>query len=577
MITEFIFFVYGLAFFILGFAIFLYPKKHSDFGLARYINLIACFGVLHGINEWIDMFIIILTHDAAAVNESTLVVSSLELVRLVVLPVSFLFLVHFASRVLPDRFGNRRFLGYLTPIIVGLWLVVMLAGQRSGVRLDIWSRYLICFPGAFLAGFGLLLCCADFKAKGLPKVVVDLRVAGGALIAYSVISGLIVPAGDFWPASVFNYDGFQSVFGFRVQILRAVSAAVMAFGIVGLLRVFSWESTEALRRSQIRFNAVIDNSPVFVFITDADHKIIFVQGKGLESLGKVEGDVVGKGVGDVFGESAKMSDCRDRAMGGEVCALNASVDGVSFNVSLGPLRNERGGVEGVVGVAADVTELVRAQAELDKYKDEMTRSKDMVLLGTVSMAMAEQVEGPLDEARKLLFKSLSRLDKTIGAEDVKRGIKDGLVEISKAFLSINRFYTKANIQKRPKAEPVYLREMVERILAVFEDVARQRLLRFSTRGIDVVPCLYMTDRELEQMLFIPIQNAVQSADGKSARQLSIDCGMEEGMLVLKFADTCGGVDPAKMAGMMNIGTGEIGNGNGAGGFGLAVLGKLVDA
>jgi signal transduction histidine kinase len=53
----FIWFVYGLAFFTLGLVIIVYPKRSSAFKLANYIWLMAGFGILHGINEWLDMFI----------------------------------------------------------------------------------------------------------------------------------------------------------------------------------------------------------------------------------------------------------------------------------------------------------------------------------------------------------------------------------------------------------------------------------------------------------------------------------------------------------------------------------------
>lgn len=48
---EVVFFIYGLGFFILGFAVTLYPKKNSTFALAEHLYLIAGFGFLHGINE----------------------------------------------------------------------------------------------------------------------------------------------------------------------------------------------------------------------------------------------------------------------------------------------------------------------------------------------------------------------------------------------------------------------------------------------------------------------------------------------------------------------------------------------
>ncbi|MFH1665076.1 MAG: hypothetical protein ABIA77_03055, partial [Candidatus Omnitrophota bacterium] len=53
-----IFFVYGLSFFCLGLAILLYPAAGINFRLGKGIKLIGAFGVLHGVNEWIGMFLL---------------------------------------------------------------------------------------------------------------------------------------------------------------------------------------------------------------------------------------------------------------------------------------------------------------------------------------------------------------------------------------------------------------------------------------------------------------------------------------------------------------------------------------
>jgi hypothetical protein len=36
-----------------------YPKKDSSFFLAHKIHWVAWFGIIHGLNEWLDMFIMV--------------------------------------------------------------------------------------------------------------------------------------------------------------------------------------------------------------------------------------------------------------------------------------------------------------------------------------------------------------------------------------------------------------------------------------------------------------------------------------------------------------------------------------
>src|SRR5512132_647772 len=52
-----IYFVYGLGFFILGFAIILQVQQSSRLELARSLRWLAAFGIAHAFNEWGDLFI----------------------------------------------------------------------------------------------------------------------------------------------------------------------------------------------------------------------------------------------------------------------------------------------------------------------------------------------------------------------------------------------------------------------------------------------------------------------------------------------------------------------------------------
>ena len=52
-----VFFIYGLAFFLLGIAILLQSKRGSAFKIGNSLWLLAGFGLLHGLGDWMDMFL----------------------------------------------------------------------------------------------------------------------------------------------------------------------------------------------------------------------------------------------------------------------------------------------------------------------------------------------------------------------------------------------------------------------------------------------------------------------------------------------------------------------------------------
>ncbi|MBN2315114.1 MAG: GHKL domain-containing protein, partial [Sedimentisphaerales bacterium] len=57
------------------------------------------------------------------------------------------------------------------------------------------------------------------------------------------------------------------------------------------------------------------------------------------------------------------------------------------------------------------------------------------------------------------------------------------------------------------------------------------------------PTVHMNEREIEQLFFILIENAIQAADGRRNRTLSISGRQKDRRIELHFCDTCGGIAP----------------------------------
>jgi hypothetical protein len=135
-----VWFIYGLAFFVLGLVILVYPKKGSKFDLAQSIWMIGVFGIIHGLNEWLDMFIRI-----GGPFPPNLLVQ----VRMFVLPASFFWLVQFGTTVLSQNVKRRRLLRVIPALLVVGWLAALLldGASRHPLVENTWSRYLLCLPG----------------------------------------------------------------------------------------------------------------------------------------------------------------------------------------------------------------------------------------------------------------------------------------------------------------------------------------------------------------------------------------------------------------------------------------------
>ncbi|MEK6775405.1 MAG: PAS domain S-box protein [bacterium] len=233
----YVFFIYGLSFFTMGMALLIYPKKNSVFSLAKHLRIIALFGILHGINEWIDMFMLI-----QQPVEGTL----LNLIRGTILPISFFFLALFGTKVIVDTKKGHPALHALPLILFMIWAAIVSLSSRELIMGDIWARYILGGPGAFLAAYALMIQVPLFQKTKLRNVIWNLRVSAGTLLTYGFLSGLIVEKNSFFPSSLLNYSAFMDTVGIPIQVFRAACAVIIAYNITLILKIFDWETRESL-------------------------------------------------------------------------------------------------------------------------------------------------------------------------------------------------------------------------------------------------------------------------------------------------------------------------------------------
>ncbi len=529
----FIWFIYGLAFFSLGLVIIIYPKKGSVFKLAKYIWLIAGFGILHGINEWLDMFINL---------KEPFPPDVLKVIRIGTLAGSFLFLLRFGTKAISERKNNYSHLKFLPIVLFILWAIILVTSENRLVMGDICSRYLLCAPGALLTAFGLFLHIPQFKETKLQGAIITLQICAITFMFYAVFAGFIVKGGDFWPASILNYPFFESVFGVPVQIFRALCAVVLACSMARLLSIFRWETEEALRRSELRCSTIASAAPIILFVQDMESVITFIQGKGLELVNLKGKEIVGKRLSQIFPSVPQLEENSRRAMAGEEFVTNVTIDGAIFECCYSPMRDSDGEITGIIGVAIDVTTAVKAQEELDKYRREVEKSTKMVQIGTMGSIMAQQLDEPLAVTRLMLQRLAADLDGNQTEEEMLRGLKKGLSEISRASDIVEKFRSVADVPEQDIIAPVDIYQMAKRLMKVFAQSAKRTNLSIAVKDINFVPFMSMSSHELEQIFFILIQNAIDWADVDKRQMLTISCQAQKNKIELKFADTCGGIE-----------------------------------
>lgn len=239
-----IYFIYGLAFFSMGLAIMLELAHGSDQRLRHAFRPLAVFGFLHGFHEWLEMWEI--QGFLPGQYAYPIIWGGIDLA---LLTFSFLSLAAFGVFLISKSEQAQRY-SLLIPLgLILIWGVgMLLVRNQYPFDLDLlhvahaWTRYALAVPAALLACAGLIYQQREFRKAGLASFGRDSLWAAIAFLWYGVVGQTFPHESPLPPSNLINEDLFLDIFGFPVQLMRAIAATLAAYFIIRVLRSFEVET-----------------------------------------------------------------------------------------------------------------------------------------------------------------------------------------------------------------------------------------------------------------------------------------------------------------------------------------------
>lgn len=235
----------------MGLAILLEYGKCSDARLRHALRPLSAFGFIHGGHEWMEMFLLL---GILTVEENKLIL--LEGVRVGLLAFSFLSLAAFGSSLLARDEAMRRISLLLPLLLNGVWAfgLLIMRGHYAGLTLftvaDVWTRYVLAVPAALFACVGLIVQQRRFRQAGMARFGRDSLWAAIAFFWYGVVGQTFSRVSPLPPSHIINQDLFADIFGFPVQLLRAIAALTAAVFVIRFLRAFDLETRQQIASLQ---------------------------------------------------------------------------------------------------------------------------------------------------------------------------------------------------------------------------------------------------------------------------------------------------------------------------------------
>ncbi len=242
-------FFYGLAFFSMGLLVAMEGGRSTDARLRMALRPLAGFGLVHAVHEWLEMFEVMGHFNPAMLD----VVS---VVGLAILAFSFISLAAFGSFLVLGSESTWRVSLIIPLALEAIWVFGLVSfkgiypSQDIPAIADVWTRYSLALPAGLLAAAGLVVQQRAFRRAGLTRFGRDSLWASIAFGWYGLVGQIFTTPSLLPPSTFLNADLFQTLFGFPIQLLRAVTAVFASVFVIRFLRAFQVESDRKIAELQ---------------------------------------------------------------------------------------------------------------------------------------------------------------------------------------------------------------------------------------------------------------------------------------------------------------------------------------
>ena len=247
-----VYFLYGLSFFSMGLILILESTRTSSPELIRLLRPLSIFGLLHGIHEWLEIFLI------QARQFQVNLPAWMDWIQLVVLTASFVTLAVYgirAFRTLRNYFSPLAYFGMVTLPIYALLVGADVMWAYANENISAYSlivtlvRYLLAVPSAALATIGLNAASTRAFANGRIPLNLYLKWASVGFAAYSLTQLFVSPIPAVF-ASVVNTESFNALTGIPIQAVRTVAGTIITISMFGSANFLEKERQDEQRAAQ---------------------------------------------------------------------------------------------------------------------------------------------------------------------------------------------------------------------------------------------------------------------------------------------------------------------------------------
>lgn len=226
-------------------------------------------------------------------------------------------------------------------------------------------------------------------------------------------------------------------------------------------------------------------------------------------------------------------------------------------------------------VAKDLRDKKQAEEKLQDYQLRVKHNEQLAALGAMSGMVAHKLSQPLSAMRLFLQQSKRVLKTDLDKEVLINNLEDCLSEIKKVDATVRELLSYTRRPDRHSKELVSLSDVIEKTKMLLRKEAQRVNMQINAENLDDIPLFKGRQDELEELFYLLIRNAIEAAPADEASQLMITTTIEEGYVIIKIQDNCGGISEENLPKIFDMFFTTKPRGVGTG-LGLNICKQIVD-
>lgn len=277
------------------------------------------------------------------------------------------------------------------------------------------------------------------------------------------------------------------------------------------------EQNEELEEAKSYVNNLVKSMSDILIVVDPNAKIKVINKAAYNLLGYRKNELIGKPVNSIFAEPEQITWLRkgrrkkiiknSHVSSREMYFMSKSGEKIPVSFSDSIMRNRKGELVGIIGIARDMREIKKFMRKEKELKDMLIQAEKLNAIGQLASGVAHEVRNPLG----IIIQGVNYLEKKISPKkkdifETLSVVKKGVKRADKIVDSLLDFSKSTNLNLHPQN----INSILKKSLILIKSEIKSKNIKIVRKINENIPKVLVDKNKIEQVFVNIFLNAIQA-------------------------------------------------------------------